>query len=142
MGTAKPVPELWDQAQTPSEPSRADDVPRTSDRVRYADTVPYETPASLAALRGPGSGYLELPLAIYWGPHRAFDLDDRGERHAAYRAIIRVGSSAEQARLLHRGLLLDEWDALILPDRCRALWETAHAELRTESGEGSRSRVH
>ena len=32
--------------------------------------------ASLAELRGPAEGTVELPLWLFWYPDRAFDLDD------------------------------------------------------------------
>jgi hypothetical protein len=44
-----------------------------ADRVLFKDVVPYDTPSSLSALRGPASGMIELPLAIYWGVDRHGD---------------------------------------------------------------------
>ena len=100
-----------------------------SGRVRYADVVPYETPSNLAELRGPASGFLRLPLTVYWGPHESFDLDDPGELHCAYRALVRAGTAEVQAALLNREVLVREWESLTLPERCRRLWEDRHPEL-------------
>ena len=103
-------------------------------RVRYAEVVPYETPSDLAELRGPASGRLRLPLTVYWGPHESFDLDDPGELHSAYRALVRVGTAEVQAALLNRELLVREWGSLALPERCRRLWEERHRELAAITG--------
>ena len=78
---------------------------------------------SLEALHGPESGPLELPITVHWGRWHVFDLDDRGQRRAAYRAIVREGTPDVQAELLNAGLLRELWPDLVLPDRCRALWE-------------------
>jgi len=101
----------------------------TGGRVLYRDVVPYDTPTSLAALHGPASGPVELPVTVHWGPRRVFDLDDPGLRSAAYRAIVREGTPADQEALLNADLLRELWGELILPDRCRQLWETRFPEL-------------
>lgn len=98
-------------------------------RVLYRDVVPYDTPASLQALCGPGTGLIALPITVHWGPRRVFDLDDPGLRAAAYRAIVREGTSAEQESLLNADVLREIWPGLILPDRCRSLWEARFPEL-------------
>jgi hypothetical protein len=95
----------------------------TDGRVRYQDVVPYDTPSSLDALHGPASGRLELPITVHWGPRHVFNLDDLGQRRAAYRAIVREGTPDVQAELLNAGLLQELWPDLVLPRRCRALWE-------------------
>lgn len=100
-----------------------------AEKVLYKDIVPYEVPTSLKALRGPISGLLELPITVHWGPRREFDLDRPGLRRAAYRAIVREGTREEQERLLNADLLWRVWPELILPDRCRALWEETIPEL-------------
>jgi hypothetical protein len=92
-------------------------------RVLYRDIVPYATPRALAALRGPTSGKLELPLSVDWSPDRVFDLDDPELACAAYRAIVREGTAPVQEHLLNEGVLRRLWPDLILPARCRALWE-------------------
>jgi len=104
-------------------------------RVLYRDTVPYETPTSLSALRGPDTGTLDLPIAVYWGPSQSFDLSETGQRRMAYRALVREGTPAIQEALLNRSLLLGEWPNLILPSRCQALWEERFPELRQPRGE-------
>ena len=100
-----------------------------TERVLYRDIVPYEVPASISALHGPATGMLELPITVHWGPQRLFDLDRPGLRRAAYRAIVREGTTADQEALLNAGLLTQVWPDLLLPERCRTLWETTFSEL-------------
>ena len=100
-----------------------------SGRVLYKDTVPYDTPRSLAALRGPASGVLHVPLSVHWGPRRAFDLDDPRDIHAAYRAIVREATTAVQEELLNAEVLRRLWPELMLPQRCRLTWEERFPEL-------------
>lgn len=92
-------------------------------RVLYRDIVPYDVPSSLDVLHGPASGLLAVPVTVHWGPRRVFDLNDPGQRRAAYRAIVREGTPEVQAELLNAGLLRELWPDLVLPERCRALWE-------------------
>lgn len=100
-----------------------------SGRVLYKDIVPYDTPRSLAALRGPASGILEVPLSVHWGPRRTFNLDDPRDTHAAYRAIIREGTTAIQEELLNAEVLQRLWPELMLPQRCRLTWEEHFPDL-------------
>jgi hypothetical protein len=100
-----------------------------SDRVLFQDVIPYETPHSLAELEGPATGSMILPHTIHWGPERAVDLDTLDGRSKAYRAIVREGTSAQQAELLNAELLIDIWPSLRLPVRARLLWETRFPEL-------------
>lgn len=98
-------------------------------KVLYRDIVPYETPSSLSALRGPATGMLELPITVHWGPPRAFDLADTGQWRMAYRALVREGTPEVQEALLNETLLRAEWPELILPERCQALWEQRFPDL-------------
>lgn len=100
-------------------------------RVLYKDIVPYETPSSLSALRGPASGLLELPITVHWGPRRVVDLDQPAQLRAAYRAIVREGTAEDQEALLNESLLRQVWPTLTLPDRCRQLWEQRFPDLVT-----------
>lgn len=101
---------------------------RTS-RVLYKDIIPYDTPTSLDALRGPAIGILEVPVTVHWGPRRIFDLDDPRDIHAAYRAIIREGTPAVQEALLNAEVLQRLWPELMLPQRCRLTWEERFPDL-------------
>lgn len=93
----------------------------TDRRVLYRDIMPYNTPTSLDDLHGPASGPLEMPITVHWGPRHVFDLDDLGQRRAAYRAIVREGTADVQTELLNAGLLRELWSdlcCLIAAGRC------------------------
>lgn len=98
-------------------------------RVLYKDTVPYDTPTSLDALTGPATGSLEVPVTVHWGPRRSFNLDDPHDVHAAYRAIVREATTAVQEALLNPAVLRRVWPDLVLPERCRRLWEERFPDL-------------
>jgi hypothetical protein len=101
----------------------------TSPRIRYQDVVPYERPRTLAALRGPVAGHLELPHSVHWGPDRVLDLAVLDEVVPGYQAIVREGTVQQQEALLDRDLLLRVWTDMVLPGRCRDVWESAFPEL-------------
>lgn len=100
-----------------------------TDRVLYKDIVPYDTPTSLDALLGPATGILEVPITVHWGPRRRFDLDDPYDVQAAYRAIVREGTSEIQEQLLNTVVLRRLWGKLMLPERCRQTWEERFPDL-------------
>lgn len=100
-----------------------------ADRVLYKDIVPYDTPTSLDALRGPATGILEVPITVHWGPRRRFDLDDPYDVQAAYRAIVREGTTEDQEQLLNQDVLRRLWGELMLPERCRQTWEQRFPDL-------------
>ncbi|WP_328294561.1 hypothetical protein OG218_17800 [Kineococcus sp. NBC_00420] len=98
-------------------------------RVRYQDVVPYDLPPSLNLLTGPSGGLLELPHSIHWGPSRSVNLDDPAELVWGYQAIVREGTALQQRELLDAATLSRVWPDLILPVRCRTLWENAFPVL-------------
>lgn len=57
------------------------------------------------------------------------ELDRPGLRRAVYRAIVREGTRADQEALLNASLLKEVWPELLLPERCRTLWEMTFPEL-------------
>lgn len=95
----------------------------------YANAVDYEFPVSLNELAGPSSGVIDLPRTIYWGPEEAVDLADLVDIQRMYQAVVRTGTRQEQERWLNRDLLLTAWPSLVLPVRCRTLWESKFSEL-------------
>lgn len=105
------------------------EVAGLAQKILYKDIVPYDTPSSLSALHGPDAGIVDVPITVHWGPRHAFDLDDAGQRRAAYRAIVREGTPDVQEALLNTGLLRQLWPELVLPARCRSLWEARFPEL-------------
>jgi len=100
-----------------------------ANRVQFRDVIPYEVPSSLSTLRGPADGMLDVPITVHWGPSRVFDLDEAGQRRMVYQALVREGTPQVQEALLNETLLRQEWAGLILPERCRILWEEHFPEL-------------
>jgi hypothetical protein len=98
-------------------------------RVLYKDTIPYETPSSLHALRGPASGVIELPPAVHWGPKRLYNLGNPHDTVAAYQSLVREGTPDIQEELLNAAVLRHAWPDLMLPQRCRHVWESRFPDL-------------
>jgi hypothetical protein len=98
-------------------------------RVLFRDVIPYEAPTSPSALRGPHDGMLNVPIIAHWRPSHEFDLGKAGQRRMVYRALVREGTPQVQEALLNETLLRQEWEGLILPERCGALWEERFPEL-------------
>lgn len=101
-------------------------------RVFYRDVVPYYAPLRLENLAGPATGVLRLPRWVYWGPQAVFDLSEAGHVRTAYQALVRVGAVEDQVQFLNQAVVLAVWPGLVLPVRCRQLWESRFPQLREE----------
>ena len=67
---------------------------------------------------------LVLPLHLAWsGPQRTVDLSDRQQRALAYEVVLREGRPVDVESIVDGALLVDLWDALVLPRRLRAAWQ-------------------
>jgi hypothetical protein len=95
---------------------------------RFADTKVYHVPDSLDDLRGPATGVIHLPISIFWGPRRDFDIPSAAR--PAYQAVINEGTPAEQQDFLNRDLLIELWPRLSLPWRAYDMWEARFPELK------------
>lgn len=86
----------------------------------------------LAALRGPVSGTVRLPLWLYWsGPSPAFDLGEPYLRRWLYEIVLREAASSEDlTSYLDGGTLTALWPELYLPRGVRQAWEELHPALR------------
>ena len=110
-----------------------DSAGETADgRVFYRDVVPYYAPSRLEDLTGPAEGVLRLPRWVYWGPQSVFDLSEVGHVQTAYQALVRVGAVEDQVQFLNKDVLVAAWPRLVLPLRCRQLWESRFPQLRRE----------
>jgi hypothetical protein len=96
---------------------------------RFERTIPYQTPGSLADLRGPSTGRVRVRPRIDTSLDPVYDVSDPGDRWGLYSAVVRSGLRHEQETILNRDLLLAGWADLNLPVRCRAIWESAFPEL-------------
>jgi hypothetical protein len=86
---------------------------------------------SLADLRGPVGGLVELPQRLFWsGPGRVFDLDDTDQALEMYEAVFDAArGAADLAEYVNGELLARLWSDLALAPRVRRAWESAHPLL-------------
>jgi hypothetical protein len=87
---------------------------------------------SLADLRGPTEGTVELPLWLFWScPGHTFDLGDPDMRLWLYETVLREASRLEDLTAYLDGETLTAlWSDLFLPNGVRQAWEDAHPLLR------------
>ncbi len=85
--------------------------------------------ASLAALRGPAHGRVDLPIWLFWYPDRTFDLDEPGMLPWMYQVVLREASGPDDLAYLNGELLIALWPELHLPEDVRRAWEEQHPEL-------------
>jgi len=87
---------------------------------------------SLADLRGPAEGTVELPLRLFWScPGHTFDLGDLDMRRWLYQTVLREASRPEDlTTYLDGDTLIALWPDLFLPPGVRQAWEDAHPLLR------------
>jgi hypothetical protein len=88
--------------------------------------------ASLADLRGPADGTVELPIWLFWSsPDHTFDLGDQDMRRWLYQIVLReAGSLEDLTAYLDGDTLIALWPDLYLPDGVRQAWEEQHSVLR------------
>ena len=88
--------------------------------------------ASLADLRGPAEGTVELPIWLYWSsPDHTFDLGDPDMRRWLYQIVLREASRPEDlTAYLDGDTLVALWPDLYLPKGVRQAWEDGHPVLR------------
>jgi hypothetical protein len=92
---------------------------------------PVVVAGSLAELRGPTCGLVELPLRLWWHPQRAFDLSQPTMLLWMYENVLRESIRVEELRTFIDGAtLLRVWSELNLPRGVRAAWEARHPWLR------------
>ncbi|GIJ81485.1 hypothetical protein SAMN05443287_1282 [Micromonospora phaseoli] len=87
---------------------------------------------TLAELRGPTRGVVELPVRLMWCADRAFDLRDPDQLLWMYENVLRETSSVDDLRSLVNGRILRRvWRLLNLPRGVRLAWESRHRGLRS-----------
>ena len=90
---------------------------------------------SLADLRGPASGVVELPLHLFWSGRDSadsrFSLDDGPGRRVVYRTVLREARTPDDlATFLNGDVLTVLWADIVLPKVVRTAWEDQHPVLR------------
>jgi hypothetical protein len=93
---------------------------------------PVVVAASLADLRGPTTGTVNLPLWLFWScPGHTFDLGDRDMRQWLYQTVLReAGRPEDLTTYLDGDMLVALWPDLYLPKGVRQAWEDRHPALR------------
>jgi hypothetical protein len=91
---------------------------------------PYTVPEILEQLAGPDRGEVQPPTALTGAPRRSYRLDVAHDAELRYRTVIREVSTVDElARYLNVAVLKQVWPRLVLPSRCRTLWEQRFPEL-------------
>ncbi|GAA1530575.1 hypothetical protein GCM10009827_055270 [Dactylosporangium maewongense] len=86
---------------------------------------------TLAELRGPVRGVVELPQRLMWNPRRDFDLDKPDLLLWMYENVLREAIRVEELRRWVNGRrLVRVWPELNLPRGVRLAWEARHQPLR------------
>jgi hypothetical protein len=86
---------------------------------------------TLAELRGPVHGTVELPQRLMWNPNRRFDLDNHDLLLWLYENVLREAIRHDELRRWINGRMLARvWAELNLPHGVRRAWEVRHAALR------------
>ena len=109
---------------TPAETSRARYQSRPG---RHAVVA-----ASLADLKGPTEGTVELPLWLFWSSaDRTFDLSQPFMLRSMYETVLGEASRPEDlTTYLDGGTLIALWPDLYLPKGVRQAWEDQHPALQ------------
>jgi hypothetical protein len=88
---------------------------------------PVVVAVSLAELRGPASGLVELPQRLFWSGERIFDLSDSEQLLSMYEAVFEAArTQADLAEYLNGETLARVWPQLGISSRARRAWEAAH----------------
>jgi hypothetical protein len=87
---------------------------------------------SLADLRGPTEGKVELPLRLFWSSlDRTFDLSAPYMLRSMYETVLVEASRPEDlTAYLDGDTLIALWPDLYLPKGVRQAWEDQHPVLR------------
>ncbi|MCL2395999.1 MAG: hypothetical protein FWC87_15115 [Acidimicrobiaceae bacterium] len=81
-------------------------------------------------MTGPTAGVIELPITIDWGPKRGYDLARDADRRVVYEVVLQeAADTAQVARYVNGGVLVEVWPRLFLPRRVRERWEERFPEL-------------
>ena len=113
------------------------------------DAVPLARPhrpvlvaGTLDELAGPTGGLVELPLRLWWGPQRAFDLAEPTMLAWMYENVLREAIRVEELRTyVHGPTLVAVWPQLNLPRAVRAAWEARHPRLRLAAAREAADRL-
>jgi hypothetical protein len=103
----------WVSSVNPSE------YPKAS----FGDVKPFYAPTDITSLSGPDCGMIKLPINLYWGPDRWYNLLRKSSLREAYQTVLEEGTIKDIQTYINREVLLSIWNDLYLPVRLRMLWE-------------------
>lgn len=70
------------------------------------------------------SGVVQLPLHLSWsGDHYRYDLSDSTDRARLYERVLTEGTEQDIEYYVELDLLVETWNALVLPARVREAWQ-------------------
>jgi hypothetical protein len=97
---------------------------------------------TLDELTGPTRGLVELPLRLWWNPHRAFDLSQPTMLAWMYENVLREAIRVDELRAhLNGRTLVRLWPQLNLPRAVRNAWEARHPQLRLAAAKQAADRL-
>ena len=82
-------------------------------------------PSSLADLKGPAAGRVELPLHVAWSGRRVYDVGQEDQRLVLYALLLAEAQREDLERFVHRESLVSMWPRLrrLLGPHARREWE-------------------
>lgn len=70
------------------------------------------------------TGVVQLPLHLSWsGEHYRYDLSGPTDRARLYERVLTEGTEQDIEYYVELDLLVEAWDALVLPARVREAWQ-------------------
>jgi len=90
----------------------------------------FEVVSDLESLTGPAGGEVEVPAHLRDGElGERVDLSDPWQREALYRRVLVDGSTADQAAVLNRHVLIELWHKALAPGPVLRVWQGRFPEL-------------
>jgi hypothetical protein len=88
-------------------------------------------PDSLAALAGPSSGRVTLPVRLAWSGPEDFDVGDPKERLTLYTTLLDCGQREDIVRYVNGTLLVRDWPRIrrLTARRVITIWESRLPDL-------------
>lgn len=109
------------------------------ERMRFADSKPYEIVDQWEDLQGPTTGTITLPQHLCWAPYRTLDLSTIGGRRVLVREVMDNGTKQDQAHYLNGKIIQSVWNEMLLPPATRKRWATKFPDKlpTTQGGQDS-----
>lgn len=100
----------------------------------HRNRVP-QLPNSLDSLHGPNSGFLTLPISLFWQTgNKDFNLSDHDDLKTMYRAVLNEGTVTDCETYLNKEVIIDIWPELLIGPKLAAAWEKKFPALHGNRG--------